>query len=75
MTSRKLGSLFLIGMLTTGIFTIPHTTLRPTFRSQSTSAWRYSRKKYIQHIVKLLFRDRLHDIVKRLNVKRFRASE
>ena len=45
MTSRKLGSLFLIGMLTAGIFTIPHTTLCPTFRSQSTSAWTYSRQK------------------------------
>ena len=32
-------------------------------------------KKYVPHIVKLLFHDPLHDIVKRLNVKRFRTSE
>ena len=44
-TSRKLGSLFLIGMLATGIFTIPHTTLRPAFHSLSTSAWTYSSQK------------------------------
>ena len=37
MTSHKLGSLFLLGMLTAGIFTLPHTTLHTKAAAEDTT--------------------------------------